>query len=92
MTAYCPECGNVICQCEEIKKAERPHLSTSQAAQAAMSSDFDLILDEIRLEREACAAICDEIASRHHKQHYPDLESVADECAGAIRSRSEERF
>jgi len=25
MSGYCPECGNVICMCEEIKRAERPH-------------------------------------------------------------------
>jgi len=80
---YCPECGNVICQCEEIKRAERPHLKAVTQP---------VVTDLVLAEREACAAICDEIASRHHKQHYPDLESVADECAGAIRSRSEKRF
>ena len=160
MTAYCPECGNVICQCEEIKRAERPHLSKGQVAPVvtdlrkaaemaleALESVYgkgkrcEAAIQALRqalaqpeqepvawhepdsfgnvttykkwalengwkplytappsieaavlAEREACAAICDEIASRHHKQHYPDLESVADECAGAIRSRSEERF
>lgn len=38
-------------------------------------------------EREACALICEEVANKHHKQRYPDLESVADECAGTIRAR-----
>lgn len=38
-------------------------------------------------EREACALICEEVANKHHKQHYPDLEAVADECAGTIRAR-----
>jgi len=40
-------------------------------------------------EREACALICDEVANKHHKQHYPDLEAVADECSGKIRARGE---
>lgn len=38
-------------------------------------------------ERDACALICDEVANKHHKQHYPDLEAVADECSGKIRER-----
>ena len=46
-----------------------------------------LVQKAVEEEREACALICDEVANKHHKQHYPDLESVADECAGAIRSR-----
>ena len=25
MSGHCHECGNVICMCEEIKRAERPH-------------------------------------------------------------------
>ena len=40
-------------------------------------------------EREACAKLCDEVANKHARVHYPDLESVADECAGAIRARGE---
>jgi hypothetical protein len=25
MSGYCPECGNTICMCKEIERAERPH-------------------------------------------------------------------
>jgi len=49
--------------------------------------DFVFMVEET--EREACALICDEVANKHHKQHYPDLESVADECSGKIRQRDE---
>ena len=38
-------------------------------------------------EREACALICEEVANKHARVHYPDLESVADECSGKIRAR-----
>ena len=41
-------------------------------------------------EREACALICEEVANKHARVHYPDLESVADECSGKIRARDKE--
>jgi hypothetical protein len=28
MSGYCPECGNTICMCKEIERAERPHAVT----------------------------------------------------------------
>ena len=35
MSSYCPECGNVICMCPEIKRAESPHLYTKPEPPAA---------------------------------------------------------
>jgi len=43
-----------------------------------------------KAEREACALICEEVANKHARVHYPDLESVADECSGKIRARDKE--
>ena len=50
---------------------------------------IELVQRAQKAEREACALICEEVANKHARVHYPDLESVADECAGAIRSRGE---
>jgi len=49
--------------------------------------DFVFMVQEA--ERNACALICEEVANKHARVHYPDLESVADECAGKIRERGE---
>jgi polysaccharide pyruvyl transferase WcaK-like protein len=43
----------------------------------------------VQTEREACAKICEDIANKHARVHYPDLEAVADECSGKIRERGE---
>lgn len=26
MSSYCPKCGNPMCMCQEIKRAESPHM------------------------------------------------------------------
>jgi hypothetical protein len=43
----------------------------------------------VDIEREACAKVCEDIANKHARVHYPDLEAVADECSGEIRARGE---
>jgi len=48
---------------------------------------LDFVFMVQKAEREACAVICEEVANKHARVHYSDLESVADECAGAIRAR-----
>lgn len=47
----------------------------------------ELVSRAIMREREACAEVCDEVGNRYARQHYPELEGVADECAGKIRER-----
>ena len=78
-----------------VHKAEREKVAKWMMGQGYATGHGDTIEDLFKelewqvaeREREACALICDEVANKHHKQHYPDLESVADECAGAIRAR-----
>lgn len=48
---------------------------------------YKLVNWAVDMERDACALICEEVANKHARVHYPDLEAVADECAGAIRAR-----
>ena len=36
---------------------------------------------------EAGAVICDNVASKYQHGHYPGAETIADECAGNIRSK-----
>jgi len=51
---------------------------------------LDFVFMVQKAEREACAQICEEVANKHARVHYPDLESVADECSGKIRARDKE--
>lgn len=50
---------------------------------------YKLVNWALDIEREACAVICDEVANKHARVHYPDLEAVADECSGKIRERGD---
>jgi len=38
-------------------------------------------------EREACVSVCETIARKYQQQHHPSAETIADECAAAIRAR-----
>jgi hypothetical protein len=38
-------------------------------------------------EREACVSVCEGIARKYQQQHYASAETIADECAAAIRAR-----
>ena len=40
-------------------------------------------------EREACETAVENIARQYQKAHHPSAENVADECATAIRARSQ---
>jgi hypothetical protein len=42
----------------------------------------------ILAEREACAAVCDDLAMEYRRDHDPMSENVADECYGRILMRS----
>jgi len=50
---------------------------------------YKLVNWAVDIEREACAKVCEDIANKHARVHYPDLEAVADECSGKIRERGE---
>jgi hypothetical protein len=38
-------------------------------------------------EREACVSACEAIARKYQQAHHPSAETIADECAAAIRAR-----
>jgi hypothetical protein len=38
-------------------------------------------------EREACETAVEDIARQYQKAHHPSAETIADECAAAIRAR-----
>jgi len=38
-------------------------------------------------EREACETAVEDIARKYQQQHHPSAETIADECAAAIRAR-----
>ena len=40
-------------------------------------------------EREACETAVEDIARQYQKAHHPSAENIADECAAAIRARSQ---
>ena len=40
-------------------------------------------------EREACVSACEAIARKYQQAHHPSAETIADECAAAIRARGE---
>ncbi len=40
-------------------------------------------------EREACEMAVENIARKYQQQHHPSAETIADECATAIRARSQ---
>lgn len=70
-----------------------PEVPVDDAARAVLAA-LDacvrvLVQRAVEAEREACIGICDAIAEQHRRSHYPDLESVADECSGQIRARVE---
>ena len=51
---------------------------------------YRLVNWAVDIEREACAKVCDEVANKHARVHYPDLEAVADECSAKITARGEQ--
>lgn len=57
-------------------------------------NDFihELVNRALAVEREACAKVCDEVANKYARVHYPQLEGVADECRGEIRVRGEKKW
>ena len=40
-------------------------------------------------EREACEMAVEDIARKYQNEHHPSAETIADECATAIRARSQ---
>jgi len=54
---------------------------------AVIEASMEAIKAAVLAEREACAALCDEEAIKYARQHYPELEAVADECSGKIMAR-----
>jgi hypothetical protein len=55
------------------------------------ADDFlvELVSRAVAIEREACAEVCDEVAGKYRRQHYPNAQNVAYECSAAIRVRGE---
>jgi hypothetical protein len=49
----------------------------------------ELVNRAVEIERDACIDACWHISAKYHQIHHPDAESIADECAGAIRARGE---
>ena len=49
----------------------------------------ELVNRAVEIERDACIDACWHISANYHRIHNPDAESIADECAGAIRARGE---
>ena len=59
--------------------------------QGMTADDFiiELVTRAVVIERDACIDACWHISAKYHGIHHPAAESVADECAGAIRARGE---
>jgi hypothetical protein len=62
MSEYCMRCGNFLCYCEEIKKAEQPHAyKTDKDEQVTLTlGQLSVLVKQAQEdEREACALICE---------------------------------
>jgi hypothetical protein len=82
MSEYCMRCGNFICHCEEIKKAEQPHAyKTDKDEQVTLTlGQLSVLVKQAQEdEREACAKVAE--------FYEPRCDSCPRGVAIAIRSR-----